>query len=358
VFLLSWTLVHHWFWGAHQIVDWPVYQRYGDAIVHGGQVPYRDFGLEYPPAALPVFALPSLFGTYADSFALVMAACGVLLVFVVGALRPAALPFVAVSPLLVGSLIFSRFDLWPALLVAASLAALVSGRDRLGWALLGLAVAAKLWPLALVPLALAWSWRRGKDNAELAGLASAALCFVPFAILGPHGLWESLRGQGDRPLQIESLGGAFVMAFGHPAIETTHGSQNVVGYDWIAALLVAATAAALVAVWVWFLRGPMTRERFLRHAAAATCAVIAFGKVLSPQFLIWLVPLVPLVRGRRGLAATALLTAALVLTQVWFPERYFEYALQDRLAGVVLARDLVVVVLLVVLVWPSRELDA
>jgi hypothetical protein len=358
VFVLSWALVHTWFWGRHQIVDWPTYQRYGDAIVHGGLVPYRDFALEYPPAALPVFVLPSLFGAYPDSFALVMAACGVALVFVVGALRPAALLYVAVAPLLVGSLILSRFDLWPTLLVAAALAALVTSRDPLGWGLLGIAVAAKLWPLALVPLALTWSWRRGRRGAELAGLATAAACFVPFAILAPTGLWASLRGQADRPLQIESLGAAFVTTFGHPRVVTSHGSQNLAGYGWVAALLVAAAAAALVAVWVAFARGPTTRDRFLRHAAAATCAVIAFGKVLSPQFLIWLVPLVPLVRGRRGLAATALLTAALVLTQVWFPARYFEYALEGKLAGVVLARDLVLVVLLVVLAWPSRRVDA
>jgi hypothetical protein len=76
--------------------------------------------------------------------------------------------------------------------------------------------------------------------------------------------------------------------------------------------------------------------------------------VLSPQYLLWLIPLVPLVRGRRGLVATALLTAALVLTQVWFPQRYFAYALDFRLAGVVLARDFVLVALLAVLAWPVR----
>ena len=76
--------------------------------------------------------------------------------------------------------------------------------------------------------------------------------------------------------------------------------------------------------------------------------------MLSPQYLIWLLPLVPLVRGRRGLAATALLTLALILTQVWFPQRYFAYALEFRNAGVVLVRDLVLVALLAVLVWPRR----
>ncbi|HEX3807309.1 MAG TPA: hypothetical protein VHV52_11070, partial [Gaiellaceae bacterium] len=63
---------------------------------------------------------------------------------------------------------------------------------------------------------------------------------------------------------------------------------------------------------------------------------------------------VPLVRGRRGLAATGVLTLACVLTQVWFPQRYFDYALRFRLAPVVLARDLVLVALVAVLAWPDR----
>jgi len=355
VFLLCWGLVHRWFWAHGQIVDTPGYQTYGDAIVHHGRVPYRDFALEYPPAALPVFAIPSLFGNYAEAFSFLMAVCGVGIVFAVTALRRGALLLVAVSPLLVGSLIFSRFDLWPTLLSVGALALLVRGHDRWGWAVLGVAVAAKLWPLVLVPLAFAWSRRRGRERAGFAGLVTAALCFLPFALVAPHGLWQSLRGQADRPLQIESLGAAFVTTFGHPTVITTHGSQNLAGQGWVAALLVAAAAASLVALWIAFARGAMTEERFVRYSAAAVCAFIAFGKVLSPQFLIWLVPLVPLVRGRRGLAASGLLVAALVLTQVWFPQRYFAYVEHFHLAGVVLARDLVLVALLVVLAWPVRS---
>lgn len=358
VFLLCWGLVHVGFWGHDQIVDTPTYQRYGDLIVNHGKVPYHDFALEYPPGALPVFAFPSLFSHYVQAFSWLMAACGVALVAVVASIRLRAAAFLAVSPLLVGSLIFSRFDLWPALLVAAALAALVAGADAAGWALLGIAVAAKLWPLALVPVALVWSLRRGRTRAPWAGAATAAAFFAPFAIAAPQGLWESLRGQASRPLQIESLGAAFLKTLGRPQVVTTHGSQNLAGEGWVAALLVAATAVSLLALWVGFARGPASRERLIRYAAATTCALVAFGKVLSPQFLIWLVPLVPLVRGRRGAVATALLTAALVLTQVWFPSRYFEYVDDSRLAGVVLARDLLLVVLLGALAAPLRDLDA
>ncbi len=112
-----------------------------------------------------------------------MAACGVALVLVVAQVRPAAAFFVAVSPVLAGSLILSRFDLWPALLTAAAVAALLAERHRLGWALLGAAVAAKLWPLVLVPLALTWSVRRGRGWAALVGAGVLAAVFLPFVVL-------------------------------------------------------------------------------------------------------------------------------------------------------------------------------
>lgn len=355
VFLICWTIVHHLWWAHGQITDIPVYRDYAHAVVHGGQVPYRDFALAYPPAALPVFLLPELVGPYETTFSLLMALCGVGIVFAVGSLRRRALPFLAVSPLLIGSLVFLRFDFWPALLVAGAVVCLVRDRDRWGWALLGCAVAAKLWPLVLVPLALTWSWRRGRDNAELAGVATAAAWFVPFAIVAPHGLWESLREQANRPLQIESLGGALAMTFGHPKLDMSHGSQNVAGYGWLAALLVAATAVALVAVWVAFARGAIDDGRFVRYCAAATCAVIAFGKVLSPQYVIWLLPLVPLVRGRRGYVATGLLAVTFVLTQLYFPWHYWAYVFGAHRAPIVLARDLALVALFAVLSYPARR---
>src|SRR5690242_10483528 len=77
----SWTLLHTGFWGRGQIVDTPVYQAYGDAV-EGGAVPYRDFSLEYPPGALPVFVVPSLLSRSGDAdgyrrvFEALMVACG------------------------------------------------------------------------------------------------------------------------------------------------------------------------------------------------------------------------------------------------------------------------------------------
>jgi hypothetical protein len=358
IFLICFALLHVWFWSHGQISDVGEYEQYGTAIVHHGLVPYRDFSVDYPPGALPVFLVPELFGGYATAFEWLMAALGVLTIAVVERIRPRAAWFVAFSPLLIGSQMLTRFDLWPTLLATAALAALVAGLDVAGWVLLGIAIAAKGWPLVLVPLALVWSWRRGHRLAPLAGLASLAVIVVPFAVIAPHGLWDSVREQASRPLQIESLGAAFITTFGHPHVVDSHGSQNLSGQGGVATVLVALATASLIALWIAFARGEQSSARLVRYAAATTCAFVAFDKVLSPQFLIWLVPLVALVPRRRGVVAVALLSVALVLTQVWFPGRYWDYAMHFHLAGVVLARDLVLVALLGVLALPLRNLDA
>jgi uncharacterized membrane protein len=275
-----------------------------------------------------------------------MAALGVALVVVLAQVRLAAAVFVALSPLLVGSLILSRFDLWPALVTTIAVLLLARDRHALGWAFLGVAAAVKLYPLVLVPLALVWTYRRARLRDALAGAAAFAAIVLPFFVLSPDGVWHSVYGQASRPLQIESLFGSIVRAVADPRIVTTHGSQNVAGYGWLAVVTVVLQVAVLAAVWIAFARRP---DDLVRFSAAAIAAFIAFGKVLSPQFLIWLLPLVPLVRGRRGLTATALLAGALVLTQVWFPERYWQYVFDGSLAAVVVARDLMLVALVGVL---------
>jgi Glycosyltransferase family 87 len=381
LFLASWWGLHQGFYERDQIVDLPVYENYGEAMTRG-DVPYRDFAVEYPPAALPVFLVPAIgdgdSDTYRRRFEGVMAGFGAMLVVCValalaalgaGLARLAAgVAFVAIAPLLLGSVVLSRFDLWPALLLAGALAALVSGRLRLGSGLLGLGVAAKLWPGVLVPLVVAYVWRtRGRREALACGIVFAAVvvvCFLPFLVLAPADVLDSVWRQARRPLQIESLGSALLLA-GHHAfgldltMKSSSGSQNLDGAlpDAVAVVHGLVQAGVLIALWVSFARGPATRERLVRYAAAAVLAFVALGKVLSPQFLIWLVPLVPLVRGRRGPIASILLAFALVLTQLWFPYRYWDLALRfDTTASwLVLARDLVLVALLVVLVEPNRR---
>lgn len=384
VFALGWLALQHGFYRDKQIRDTQVYQRYGDLIADG-RVPYRDFRVEYPPGSLPVFVLASLaagsgasLDQYRRWFEALMVACGGLVLLLAGVtLRSlgrdppaiaAALLFVALVPLALGSVVLSRFDLWPAALVAGAVAALCARRHRLGFAALGLGIAAKVYPVVLLPLFAARVWRRfGRGESLVStGLLAAvvAACVLPFAVLGPEGVWASIVRQVSRPLQLESLGASLLLATHHAfgvevTVRSSHGSQNLVGTapDVLAVAQTVLQAVVLAAIWIAFARGSADRERLVRLSAAAVCAFVALGKVASPQFLLWLVPLVPLVRGRRGLAASGLLGAALVLTQLWFPYRYWElvFDLDPTASWLVLARDLVLLGLVGVLAWPARS---
>lgn len=384
LFLVAWSVLHRGFFTHDRIIDTPVYERYGSAI-DSGQLPYRDFAVEYPPGALPAFALPALGAAHGDTyrrrFEALMAFLGVVIVICVavtlvslGAGRRrllGALGFVALAVLALGPVVLSRFDLWPAALTAAALAALVSGRLRLGHLALGAAVAAKLYAVVLVPLTIVYVWRRsGRREALICGgllLAVVAADWLPFLVLAPHGLWDSFWTQLSRPLQVESLGAALLIAAHHTVgvgltPDSSHGSQNLAGAapDTLAVVSSLVQLAALIATWVLFARGPATRERLLLASAAALVAFVALGKVLSPQFLIWLIPVVPLVYGRRGLIASALLGITLIVTQLWFPYRYWDLALHfDPLESwLVLVRDLLLVALFVYLARGLVDRDA
>ncbi len=371
VFVGAWAILH----GAHYdnavITDVGVYQDYGERMA-GGEVPYRDFDLEYPPAALPVFLLPALgeAGDYETLFQALMLACGcaaVALVAVALASAGASLPelgagvaLTALAPLLLGQVILTRFDLWPAALVTGALAALVAGRPRLGLGVLGVAAAAKLYPLVLVPLAVLYVWRRWSRREAVVAVgifaAVVAVIFGPFLALAPEGLLDSVTRQTGRPLQIESLGAAVLLAADRTRlydaqVVSSHGSQNLAGPlpDALATAETVLLALAVGAVWLLFARSPRSAGGLLAASAAAVTAFIAFGKVLSPQFLVWLIPLVPLVRGRVGLGPASLLAAALVATQLWFPRRYWDVVDVGPEIWLVLVRDLLLVALFLAL---------
>ena len=382
-FFVAFGSLHYGFYRHNLLQDTPLYERYGDLIVHGGQVPYRDFSVEYPPGALPVFAAPSLvaargdFATYRTWFELLMLACGGVASALVGVVlavqRASRLRLVAgtllagLAPLALGPVVLSRFDLWPAMLTIAGVAALMTDRRRLAAVLLGCAVAAKLYPAVVVPLAIVFVLRRSgrREALVFATVAASTLAgwVLPFLVLAPHGVWSSIAGQASRPLQLESLGASFLLA-AHQAwglsleLVPSHGSDNLGGHaaHTLASVQGVLAPLAILGLWIAFTRGEATRDRFLRFCAATVCAFVVLGKVLSPQYLIWLIALVPLVRGRRGAVASALFVAAMTLTQLWFPQHYLDlaYGFDTRASWLVLARDLALLALLATLLARRR----
>jgi glycosyl transferase family 87 len=376
LFAVSFYVLQRWL--EHHVSDVLLYQHYA-TLVRAGRLPYH-FAYVYPPASLPVLLLPAyLPWSYATSFAVVMGVCGAgCIAAAAAALRTVgasstrtslALVMIGISPLVLGSLFEQRFDLWPTLLAVTAIAALLRERSLLAGGLLGLGFAAKLWPAILLPLAIVYLWRRRGGGVALRAVVAfvvvSAACFVPFAILAPHGLEASLRFQLDRPLQVESLGAALLMAARHLGVISalvTLSRQKAqllrgTGTGLAADLSTAVEVAAVVGVWIVFARRKSAdRNALLLAAATSVAALVAFDKVLSPQYLIWLVPTVALIRGRRGLAACVLLLIALGLTQTWFPWNYpslaFHYA--SPWSWLLLTRDTVLVALVAALAWPAR----
>jgi hypothetical protein len=366
-----------------QLSDVPLYAQWAELMRHGG-VPYRDFSFDYPPAALPVMLLPAYMSwSYATSFAVLMGVCGAACIVAAAvALRGtgasvertwAALLTIGVAPLVLGSLFPTRFDLWPTLLAVGALAAAVRDRPLVSGGLLGLGFAAKLWPAALLPLTAVYFWRRFGRRGALGTLAAflvvAAVCFLPFVILGADGVRTMFADQLDRPLQVESLGAAVLMALQHLGMRplatvSSHGAQGLSGRGagLAADLSTVLEIGAVVAVWVFFARRRVPDAEALLLAVGATvAALVAFDRVLSPQYLIWLAPIVPLVRGRRGVLAVSLLLLAFGLTQTWFPWHYWSLALghASPWSWYLLARDLALVAIAAVLLLElSLERDS
>jgi len=370
-----------WQSSGREVTDVALYHTYGERMT-GGLVPYRDFSFEYPPGALPALLVPAFLTESTDAYRVVFAAemalagaIGVLLLAatlwrlgVAESDRRVVLAVVALLPLLLGGVILTRFDLLPAALVAGAMYLFVTGRRRAGGLVVGIGIAVKLYPAVLVPLLGIAAWRAGRRRELAAVLALAAapvlVAYAPFVLAAPDGVLDSLGRQVGRPLQIESVGAGVLLALHHVfgtslGWASGSGSQNLTGTaaGALAVFQGIGQVVAVCLVWVAFWRGPATTERLVRHATAAVVAFVALSKVLSPQFLVWLVLLVPLAVGARGRLPLWLLTAACALTAVWFPARYWELVKEfDPLASwLVLARGVSLLALLAVLMWPATE---
>ena len=352
---------------AERFRDVHLYQGFANAVFDG-RVPYRDFFMEYPPGALAVFLPPAAFGSshYNAAFKCLMALCGIATLLIVATLLAkigvsttrlwAAVLLFALSPLALGPISLNTYDAWPALLTVGALALLLSGRDVFAFALLGAALAAKVYPVVLIPPVAIFVWReRGRISALRslgASLMVCALFVVPFLVVAPHGLAESFRAQAARSLQVESLGGSLLAVadrLGLYSATVVHRTGHAISYDLVgslpetlAVLSSIAQALAVISVAWLYLRGRDDPRRLALAFAAAVAGFLAFTRFFSPQYLVWVVPFVLLLEP----AVWALTAAALVLAQVWF----FHYHQVFALGGyvwLVLVRDLLVLELFV-----------
>jgi uncharacterized membrane protein len=351
VFLVACLLVEHGLASSALYSDVHVYVLYGGRMADG-QIPYRDFFDEYPPLAQPLFLLAdaSVVGfklalTVCGAGAL---ACGVFVLRAVGA--PAwravlAASVIAISPLLAGPIFLNAYDLWPAFLLSLALLLLVRRHSTWAFAVLGAAVAAKVYPAAVLPIFVLATARVERLRALGAFAAVVVAAHLPFLALGPGGLRHSYVLQAKRGLELNSLGSSILLLAGHPSTANeAPGSLNVVGGAAHALAIVSTVlvVAAIAAATFAYVRG----KPLVVGVAAAVAGFVAFDKVFSAQYVDWLVPLAPLA----GIGASALTVLILVLTRLVFSHR--SAIADDHDVGLLFVRNLATVALFVSLLLP------
>jgi Glycosyltransferase family 87 len=334
------------------------------ALVADGLVPYRDWEFEYPPLAIVPIALGGVLGlgerVYAVTFAVLMLGCLLALQALAGRLAgPRAAWACVPAPLLLGAMIRTHYDLLPAAMVAGALVLVARERTTWAFAVLGAGTATKLFPALLVPLLCGWLLGNRRRERILPGLAAfAAVVVVASAPFLSPGFADQATFHLERPVQIEStpavvlslLGDSHVT--GTPARPDRFKSNGLAGgpAGLVAALCALMFAAAYAGVVVLARRGGDVR-RLTLLGLAAVVAFVVFGKVLSPQFMIWLLPFAAAAWAWGDRAIAGLCAAAALLTQLEFPSRYFDLVAQEpAVVALVGARNAVLLVLLCVTV--------
>lgn len=321
--------------------DLYVYGVYAD-LLHAGQLPYLDFGFEYPPlAAIPLWlaGVPGLDDpTYAASFGVLMGICLVAAQQLAARLAGGGCAGVTVAwllvaaPVLIGASLRTHFDALPIALALGGLLALTRERHALGFVLLGLGTMTKLFPGLLAVIAIVWLLGRGDWRGALRGGAIFAAVVVAISLpLAGAGYVDSFEFHLDRPVQIESTPASVLFALGGSDVTGTNLRPDRFksnGLDGGHADSVERVFTFLLVLALWSIVWLASRRPEARHMVlcgfAALLAFVTLGKVFSPQYVIWLAPFAALawVWGER---AVALLTAAAIaLTHVEFPSRYFD----------------------------------
>lgn len=301
--------------------------------------------LEYPPLTLLIFSIPLLVPLpyYALAFALLMTLVAAAIYWLLAHSDvPRAAPIFALY-LGLGALAVAqeRFDLVPAACTLLCVLAAERGRWRLAYLALALGVLLKLYPIVMLPALFLAEQRAVSPHEQRSRIWTAltrwrwqnGLLFLGL-IIGIMGLFallninEALVGPLDyllkRPAQIESLLGSMIWTGGLLGAPSTvafgYGSVNI-NSALLSILSRLDTSATLVGLLVVFWLQWRNKIDLAQTLVALLCVLLATGKVFSPQYLIWLFPLLAYIYARgmtsRGWmfcwAAISLLTTLLYL---------------------------------------------
>jgi hypothetical protein len=257
-------------------------------IAHTGGMPYRDFPLEYPIGELVVIravAAGSLGATR------VLVACVAFVSDVVtyallwlGRGRVVALRYLALAtPLLV--FIYRRTDLLAVVLAVAGAMAVERGRERSGGVLFAGAILTKLWPVVLLPALVLRDRARALRMAVVVSAVGVAAWVL---VGGPDAVRQVVTLRGADGWEIEATVGAVVWPLTGEYRYEQGANRTGAMPPWARIALVLLLIAGLAAVWWKSSRSPA--DPYGAPALAAVATLLVLSPVLSPQYLVWLVP--------------------------------------------------------------------
>jgi hypothetical protein len=321
--------------------DIDLYHRYAQAFWLGSP-PLRSLPLEYPPLSIVAFSLTLLppLPDYITVFGLWMLGLLGVTYFAFRRFESGRAAEVFIVYCTVGGLstLLGRFDLVPAVLTVTAYWAARSNRFNLAYLLIAAGTLVKLYPLFLLPL-IAIEQSRQLGSARLWAVPPrpilkgvgifAAVTGAGFAVartLNPEGWLSSFTYNTLRPVQVESVPATLLWVgtwMGLPAWpDHSFHSFNLVGP--LETPIGALSSLGLVAGCLWVYWRHFTGHLSLAKALLACVLVImCTSKVFSPQYLIWVIPLVALIEGDYN----PLWIAVCVLTTLIYPFAYRGYQL-------------------------------
>jgi hypothetical protein len=336
--------------GERLFADMKFYETWGRGIAEWSRLPFRDFVWEYPPGAALVVTPPAFFGpAYRFVFVPVMllADYGTLAALVrlgdrLGSDRGVRLWLAGIA--LMGPIVLGRFDTVSAWLAVLALLAIAEGAAIAAGVALAGGFVTKLWPALLLVVV---PYVSGRVRLLAAAGVTVALTVLAVVATGgaEHG-GELVHRHTGRGLQVEAIVATplVIAQRAGAAVDISHykssGSWDVTGTGTSAALTAASVlsllALALIALLAW--RARRAPETYADLAAVALLLLTVTGKVLSPQYVIWLLALLAAALCRRGspLGVPAAIVAGCgVLGQYVYPAYYIDLVNGDGLPVVV-----------------------
>jgi hypothetical protein len=361
-----------------------------------GQIPYIDFECEYPPVALLLFIIPGLFfrelPSYYIAFTVEMLLFDLLALFLITYIAKriniskvkALTTYTLLIAVTAGPIVTQRYDLAPAVMVLAAVAAFLAGKNKTAWGVLALGVMAKVFPIVVAPVFAIWLLVKKQYSRLFKGVAVFAgvvlLTIIPWLFMNATSLGSFLTYHMDRGLHAESTYGSFLILAQHfgwtsVAYDFNFGSFNITSglADNLAHASFYIMGAVLFLVYILFLYQIYKRELnkevnissqaeqetlLIRYVIISVLAFLLFNKVFSAQYIAWFCPLIPLLNIRYQNLIVVMLLIAGVFTTYVFPFNYIEFEYYEHLPVLLMANRnllLITVFILVLIGMKPRE---